>query len=1690
MKIREKPLEPLWIEKSDSLSAAVSAYSIIYFSSGDKDREEASKDISSINTILGNLKKMDPIGLDLGISYSLSSSVILKYNLVEQKIQSLLQSLGINITPKEKSTNNNRNHKEDNNQLFDNLIPTTVALEHPDPQQRLDAIDRLLSTKPDTIDGQGKGVQDGITFVLEGLLRRYERDNDLQVVNKAANAIVELMDNSLYLDSISRNAKFLEQLSHGFYRRSIFAHQYRQLRPDSLSRPTVETKFTSPAIDALLISFKMSASIVRNHLLELGILSGDRSMMDDHQTPALPSLYSVIQIIFSHLLLQCIVLVNDVDVSGCIHDAAASALMTILGCSSENKVILETALTFLIPSQLMNRLLENLLLDNLLPSTSVEQLDNVRIVQRAFISTLTRICSTRKTSILQTSSLELLIRAVVKVLESYNDSNVHILVSSDEALRYVQFLSSCAKVLIAQRKSSTLAETVAQISAIENNRTYELIANVVLDEIYKELNASVSGGSFVILALEVASRPNTTSISVIRLLKLVKTFMAPSLATAEDDRLAVSIITFILSLMGHKELHVRQALFDLIVEVKTTISTKREIGKTVGALFNLAATSDMRTQFLMDGASTIQIFLRSALSSAQDVHAVRSVIIRGCHLIISSFLDFSLTSKAVLNHGACVASTAIIETLHRMGEAYFPLSIIWTEAARRIFSNFLQIERDARLPSYSKILLDIILVLLKGVTVRSESEVGGLVITTIPTGSSHRSRSYSLTGASDDLSLIDQYPVDMTKMICNCLNMVETLNRDVCERLCEVVLSSVSWATLIFPKLDRSKKMKISLGLLHLKAHHHMEKAGYALLNFPLHCRDLCTLLQSTSLKNSITTNDLISVTFVAECIHSKSSSIADEQEILTLVINLFEYLEFLSRRSELPQSLDGLDYTRSMILQALISTIEAIGLSKGDNSNGRCKATSDLSRYNTVLTGMVGIDSDEHVIPMITGRGKALALKVLALVCSAAPRSIISTLVPTLIYRLKDLHLRMGSFRDSSFYESDILSVVIPAYYQNACLDGLTFIDLIRTVTKNCSNEGGVSWHLIFHLFRKFLDVLLSPDETKNGELLASIISSLVSLRVFYHDQVAMKDGSGDSDALIAMNEIMNRCSNKCRLASFIFIFRCAGELLSYRANMSISSSGSSARTVSSIELYELAWNGPLIEKMPQFNNMDVKPVVIVRLVETLMDVVRENMLLMNWTNLIKSNDGPEAEVSLKLWQEIVTLQSQCARLKGISSVMESISDCLSCCQNQLPIPHFLASVVSIVNDDKADQSLRKKVIQMLADRSTEIDPNSSEATLFIETITDLVDLLHDDDTQGDNTSKTFRDVHLKQAGLVCIEQIARYCECGIKLDERVLDKRLSVFTEALRHVTILMKTTVATTESISNLQILSSAALCASTLISLVKTRCLSFLPLLMDPLISSLIAANKRLMTGVTQEIAGESSEGIQLLQISILRAIQSIGENLPQSIGSYLDSLLAPGCLSSVALRHLSTEMSNALIRETLINVDNTLTKNIPPRQLVPSLTKVISFCLKSQPTGERLWREGLSNIRLLTLVMSSSSRADLVPVSGKIVQVLVQAYELDDTDDNRNDILSTSNEAMLALIMKLSESQMRPLYVKLREWRGDFDSDVEKCSCLRRQAFWKLSAVLCIELRSIFLPYMSSVLADAINELVRSKRIFC
>jgi hypothetical protein len=115
-------------------------------------------------------------------------------------------------------------------------------------------------------------------------------------------------------------------------------------------------------------------------------------------------------------------------------------------------------------------------------------------------------------------------------------------------------------------------------------------------------------------------------------------------------------------------------------------------------------------------------------------------------------------------------------------------------------------------------------------------------------------------------------------------------------------------------------------------------------------------------------------------------------------------------------------------------------------------------------------------------------------------------------------------------------------------------------------------------------------------------------------------------------------------------------------------------------------------------------------------------------------------------------------------------------------------------------------------------------------------------------------------------------------------------------------------------------------------------------------------------------------------------------------------------------------------------------------------------------------------------VKQAPRSELPALRSCVLNALTLAYEFRGGGDEESvDLMDEANGVLLAVVMKLSESQFRPLYAKLREWRGDVVSEGDVA--LKRCAFWSLSAVLSTELRSIFLPCLRTVLSDSVDDRV-------
>ena len=484
----------------------------------------------------------------------------------------------------------------------------------------------------------------------------------------------------------------------------------------------------------------------------------------------------------------------------------------------------------------------------------------------------------------------------------------------------------------------------------------------------------------------------------------------------------------------------------------------------------------------------------------------------------------------------------------------------------------------------------------------------------------------------------------------------------------------------------------------------------------------------------------------------------------------------------------------------------------------------------------------------------------------------------------------------------------------------------------------------------------------------------------------------------------------------------------------------------------------------------------------------------------LIKDDDNTQADSCLTMWQDLMQLQTSCGearskytetennngkKIRFLDECSKAAGECLTTLQRVLPAPHFLACISSLISDEDNDTMMQAKSISLLSERASLTDPTSAEAELFIEAVPDLIRLIsRNSNIRGSNNV-------LQQTSLIAIEQIARslgIASSNSKIKKMVFMPALEVITDTLNNsAKSLMASDLNDHETnpdpqiSSSIQVLSTAALCASTLVHLLKAKCISHLPKLARPLLDSLSKVNSRAKSTMTDSGTNQSSK---LLQLAILRTMVSVAETLPQFLLPYLDRILSPNALPSSMLRQ-DVDDDSAAVKMMAERFDSALSTRTPCRQLIPALNKAMANCFGDNGAGPKKWREGLSILSILKGSIKNASRSDLGPVISKVLNTLIQVYGFNEDKDARFKLIDYANDVLLSLVLKLSEAQLRPMYAKLRDWRGEIKTveESDEAAPLRRNAFWSLSAALSKQLKSIFLPCMCTVVPDMISELV-------
>lgn len=1168
--------------------------------------------------------------------------------------------------------------------------------------------------------------------------------------------------------------------------------------------------------------------------------------------------------------------------------------------------------------------------------------------------------------------------------------------------------------------------------------------------------------SFAVVVIEIMCRQGTQLSSVLRLFDVVKDYLVSDVAPLT----MVTIIAF----LGHYEVTLRRSTLDILSSIS---SSENERKSAIASLSFACSQTQNHSKILMDGIVTLPTLLTEVAIGSNGA-IFRRVLLNDC---ASAFVEvMQMESECFQCDAICLQIANIISITEVAGEKSFPLLERWSHCGMPILKVFMKKSSDFELTSGVCVLIDTVIVMLKGVTVEGFHGQEAVLISTGPSTTGRRSRSYSI-GAVDGITSIKSYPKVMTDTVLALLseakiNKTNSCIRKICDRLNHNVLGRNSWANGIFPGLNSNIRESITEDLLALRCDANLESASQALITLPLSSSDISHALVSN--QNYDDPRDLLAVTILSDCIRARAQKMTKDKHISLLISQLYDILRELSDNSSIISS-DGSDYTRTCILQALTVLTE-------NNSSWTKKQEKEIETQSQLLVSLLG-ESSNTIKLLVSNRSKSICLRLLTQLCALSPSVVVKSLVPAMIGVISSNRINLSSIKDTFL-------AIIPVYCEHAAMSSSSLFSLIKAVIDEVSNSD-VSSVEKQQLICKLGESLLASVEDKYfGQVSASILIAYTASEA----QNLAGNGSvqNDEDSPILMaKSVLAEVGPIIQIETSLQMLHFIDALLS-NLNDDDGDRSEGATNFFMIQVTDIV-------NMVSLSGGQKPHLSLMWCVITLIEIMKNIYAASNVKRAIRLGDSNQASICLNIWQELMILQSSVTikhakSCKGEKSgfldekfwfsVVDGLNKALVTLQSLLPVPHFLASISAMIENPDIDVEIKRRALFLLSERSGEIDPASPEATLFLEMLPDLIKIAGEKAPENENVDEFRCTSILAQSSFRAIDTFVK--NFGLNMDnDKMLKKRLDIFYPAVQTVTNYLNrisnffSFAATDKDIivsRNLeaQTLSSAALCASSLVTFMKAKCIPALPKLAHPLVNLLVDCNR-----FQQEYSVHGmSQSIQLVQMSVLRSILAISDNLPQFFVPHIGPLLSVNGLPSLCLRSHSND-GDLHVQSLVDRIERSISIHIPARQLLPVLSKAILLCISDIASLS----ESMVLLKMMKLSIDNAPRPDIAPMAGKIVHALLQAYSIECDIQTRLEIMDVANSTLLSMILKLSEAQLRPLYSKLREWRGEFEENhVNDTSSSKRYAFWSLSAAMAKELRSIFLPCMSAVVGDMVKEL--------
>ena len=1159
--------------------------------------------------------------------------------------------------------------------------------------------------------------------------------------------------------------------------------------------------------------------------------------------------------------------------------------------------------------------------------------------------------------------------------------------------------------------------------------------------------------SSLAVIMELALRPATSSDSIEKLLAIADG-VVPSQAHLCHFGLAYS-----LSLLAHPESSVRKASISLISTIGDNLTksknpeikvlanicsyvTQNESSAVMGT-HTFLATCLREVAATSTGTGLVDMLLK-LIMCAMLAYASSTSLDDVSKLSTCGFLDFE---NAIGGH---VASLALMEAAQSAGESSFPLMTRWSQVAKPMFRILPQKGATADMSDTMTALLDHFVLILKGMktATASEHDVSSVIIMSGPGVRGGRNRSYSF-GKGENLNFVHPFPKDMSATIVALMTSKGGDNalRHVRHAVSKHILCSVSWGEHVFQKISQSVRQQIVSALLESILNDPGDVTESAFFSLPLSCGDVANLLQKKQ--------GLVAVSYLADFTNANAKRLASGESLVEVIVVLLEIFTELSKGDD--SDGEGVDFARKSILNALTEILEASS-SNNSASGLDLMKMKNFEAWVKSLVGVINPNNGSLYRPLDSTRSKQSTLSVLTYLCTLYPDVLIDQLVPAIAFMASSATTE----KDAAII-SDLLGSVVPVYLDLASKARLTALELMEAFISACSEVDIEATQ--FRLYQGFVDAVSSCGKTGEGDLLGSFVSCCLAGNLWS----ARRSNTSPRSASMVL-QILGQISVSKRVQATLTIIAYARDAVLLLGGEEVEESNNS---VSLQSLLKVAVCGPSSTEKESKTKEHMSDENMKELCHVLMGASCEVMFSPALARYLHHSNTESSESVVKLWQDLLLIQSMCNSKLGSSEgksnsfwslILEIVNETLESIQTHLPSPIFLAFATSLVKESDSED-LRARALQLVSDRVIQLDPMNTESYLFMDMLPFLTTLV------GKEEGNIVRS-----AALVTIEHITRtICVGNVSLGAKyteIVAKSLVFAADLLENQSRNLNLTTAAALEGARLQLLCTASLCAATSVRACGARALPSLPKLLRPSFQLLGDVNS-VLADLPEDGKSENAQ-LRILQLSSLRLISAVVETIPQFLAPHLGGLFRPSVLSSPSLCQTHNDHSST-VSAAAAKLREIIALKVPTRQLLGPLSNAI---LNSESPVNVT-----TLVNIMTISINQSKPSELGGNINSIIQTGTFVYDFASDAECSDDLILLATEMFMALVLKLSEIQLRSLYTKLRSWRGNFDKERPTIGSFRRYCFWFFSSSLASQVKSIYLPCFTTVFSDAVDELV-------